>query len=390
MWTSESNTSIYPQFISELGKLQSKGSFHNDYLECCRLQRLIPCPFITIEEVEESVYICKLMNCIIDSGSWRAMLVACSTIGNSIIEIYLHNVRVTSHFIDDLSQLFKSNETTIQCLKLEYLDISGDVNLFVTSLKNLISNSTGLRYLSLSGLGLTDQHLSELLLPIRNHFTLEGLNLYYNQITDIGFQLIVNILPFAIHLNSISLKHNRLTGQSLQTLLQLYFGYNINGNHEIENEIKAITKLINDRNKSIKDYNRKLKKDTSNNKLLYELSDLEQLNNRIIKTSDGQNLVYNYSLRLIDLSRNENITNEDLLSFQSNLLNILHSGQCHILNRPHSPSQHHEKESKDGHEDSRDDHGVKVLTLCLRGLGTNEIHERIQNENYNGLINIVF
>ena len=90
MWTTESNTSIYPQFMNEIGKIPTKGSFQNDYLDICRLQRLIPCPFIINELVDESISLCKVMNCIIDSGSWRAMLVACSTIGNSIIEIYLH------------------------------------------------------------------------------------------------------------------------------------------------------------------------------------------------------------------------------------------------------------------------------------------------------------
>ena len=382
MWSFESNTNIYPQFINELGKNPTKGSWKNDYLECCRIQRLLPCPFIHLEEVEESIYSCKVMNCILDTGSWRAMLVACSTIGNTIVEIYLHHVRVNSHFIDDLCQLFKGNETTIQCLKLEYLEITGDLNLFINSLKSLLSNSNGLRYLSLIGLGITDQHLSELLLPIRNHCTLEGINLYNNVITDIGFQLIISMLPFTLRLNSLSLKQNNLTGQSLQALLQLYIGSNINNNHEIENEMKGITKIINDRNKAIKDYNRKLKKENSmnNNKLLYELNELEGLNNRIVKTNEGNNLIYNYNLRMIDLSRNERITNEELLSFQSNLLTILSSGQCHINETPGSI----EKEGNDSLE-----RGLTILTLCLRGLGTSDVRNTLQNENYNGMIKII-
>lgn len=161
-------------------------------------------------------------------------------------------------------------------------------------------------------------------------------------------------------------------------MLQLYTGYNLSSNHEADNEIKALNKSINERNKSIKDFNRKLKKDNSNNKLLYELTELELLTGRVVKTNDGSNLMYNYFLRFIDLSRNSDITDDELLRFQSSLLNILSSGQCHIPNTT-------------GH-DALEGNGnnLKVLTLCLRGLGTDDARNVIQNGNYNGMINIVF
>jgi hypothetical protein len=403
MWNCDTNSSAtYPQFHNEIGKYPTKGSWKQDYEHYCQQQHLIPCPFIKIEQIltseTKTLTICKVMNCLIDIGSWRAMLVACSTIGNTIIEIYIHNVRLTSQHLQDLGILFKSLSSTtesIQCLKLNYIEvIDEDPEVFFSStLKQFLSlNSIGLKYLSLVGNQIHDQILTELLIPLRNHSTLLGINLNQNQITDQGFISLLGMLPYALQLNAISCKANHLTGHSLTQLLQLFHGYTVTTDGE--NEIKALNKLVQERNKSIKDMNKRIKKELKDaagggggGTSLNELNELEPVSNRVVKTQESS-LIFNHSLRFLDLSWNETITAEDLLSFQDHAMIALSSSLSH----PSSPRS--TSPTKDvGKQSSHLEKEIAVLTLCLRGLGGEEMTEMhrdaLNQETFSGRLKVV-
>lgn len=371
VWTPTSNTSIFPSFVNELGKQPTKGSWMEDYHAICQAQHLTPCPFIKIEYLTNFPdYIsCKVMNCILDTATWRAILVACSMIGNTTLEIYLHNVEISSSHLDDLLQLFllnmKTNQELFSCLKLDHLSITdGNLQSFYHSFGTLLASSNGLKYLSLIGNQITDEIFQNLLIPIRNHCTLEGINLNHNLLTDQGFLSFLNILPYAIRLNSFSVKFNDLSGHSLHSLLTLFHGAQYS--NEQDSEVKMLNKLVQERNKVIKDLNKKAKKESKDSRGATgggELSEIELITNRIVKQSDASSLIFNPSLRYIDLSRNRGITSDDLISFQANAAAAL---------SPASPTQASMSPRKEGggspaphaHQE-----GTSVLTVCLRGLG---------------------
>lgn len=345
--------------MNEIGKYPTKGTWYDDYYEICQQQHLIPCPFIKIEEINEESssspsIICKVINCCLDTGTWRAILVACSCIGTKVIELYLHNVRITSYHLDDLLQLLKINET-IQCLKLDYLDIQGDNSLYFLSLKNLLASNTSsnLKYISLIGMGITDQHLLELILPLRNHCTLEGINFNQNLITDQGFISFLNMIPYAIRLNSFSFKSNNLTGQSLHYLINLFEGFHYLP--ENDQEMKIINKIIQERNKIIKEINKRIKKESKDG---IELNELEPITNRIVKSHD-HSFIFNNSLRFIDLSWNHAITMSDILSFQSNVSSAINKTNSTTAASPRKEGSH---------QSTHHEHHTSVLTLCLRGI----------------------
>jgi hypothetical protein len=397
MWTSEINSSsTFPQFLPELGKYPTKGSWKQDYEDCCQQQHLIPCPFFKIEQIpstneSRALTVCKLMNCLIDIGSWRAMLVACSAIGSTIIEIYLHNVRLSSQHLQDLGSLFKSSSEAIQCLKLNYIEIVDEDRtiFFSSSLKQFLSvSSVGLKYLSLVGNQLNDQILTELLIPLRNHSTLMGINLNHNEITDHGCMALLDMLPYAIQLNAISFKANLLSGRSLTHLLQIFSGFSLTA--EGENEIKALNKLIQERNKTIKEMNKRLKKDskessTGGSSGLTSLSEIEPISNRVVKSHESS-LIFNHSLRFVDLSWNVAISAEELLTFHDSAVIALSSSLSDLSSSPRSLSPTKESKQQPVRE-------TTVLTLCLRGLGGEEMTEMqrdaLTQETFSGRLKVV-
>jgi hypothetical protein len=397
VWTSTSNTSIFPSFVNELGKNQTKGSWIEDYHDICQAQHLIPCPFVKVESLNFSDYCsCKVMNCILDTGTWRSILVACSTVGNKILEISLHNVEISSAHLDDLLQLFlhnmKSNLELLSCLKFDYLSLSNtNQQLFYSSLKSLLSSSNGLKYLSLVGNQITDEIFQELLTPIRNHCTLEGINLNHNLLTDQAMISFLNILPYAIRLNSFSFKSNSLTGHSLHSLLSLFHGSPYS--NEQDAEVKMLNKLIQERNKVIKDLNKKAKKESKDSHSAVsggELHEIEPLTNRIVKQQDTTSLIFNHSLRFIDLSWNLSISPEHLLAFQTDASSALSSGPMPLV--ASTPGSLSPRKEGGGASSPAPPHLERsVLTICLRGLGGEAIHNTAGGEDdvYSGRLKIL-
>jgi hypothetical protein len=294
MWTSEVNAAKdYASFGAEIGKVASVGTFRGDYTACCTKQELVECTLIKSEEIGEAAHSVKLLNCIVDIATWRAMLVACSTTGNTVKELCFSNVKITPQHIEDLSALLKFSDG-IECVKLDYLTVVGDRDSFNVALKSLIANSPSLQYLSLKGNNLDDSFISATKVELRNHTSLTCLNLTENIIADAGVTELFDMLPLAICLNCIALKNNHFSGFTVvRGLENLLCG--VPTSPEIDAELKAIGKIIGDKNKAIKDANKKRKKEG-----LPELSEVASPANRIV----DKTTLLNRSIHTIDISRN--------------------------------------------------------------------------------------
>jgi hypothetical protein len=314
MWTFESNSAItYGTFANDLGKTPSKGSWYTDYLECCQKQRLVPCPFFKVEELASGVHSCKVMNGIIDIGTWRSFLVASSTLAGTIAEICLSNVSLSCQHLDDLATLLKTNESIIS-VKLDYLDISAESVAFAHSVKNILSLSSGVQYISMRGNGLTDEFLGIILPALKMNCTIQGINFANNQIGPNGFASLIHALPFALSLNSISLRYNQIDDSCLASALSVLIG-GLAMTSEAEAEIKVLVKAVNDRNKHVKDQNKKRKKEG-----LPELAETDPPTSRVINIKGSPPLLLNKQINLIDLSWNPGYSDDGLLQFAETIM----------------------------------------------------------------------
>lgn len=304
MWTSETNSSKdYSNFAGEIGKIASIGSFQSDYSACCAKQTLVECTFIKTQELGEAYHSVKVLNCIVDVATWRSMLMACSTTGNTVRELCFSNIQITPQHLEDLSVLLKSSES-IESVKLDYMTVVGNRESFYSALKSLIANSVSLQYLSLKGNNLDDSFITETKVELRNHTSLICLNLAENALTDVGVTELFDILPLAICLNCISMQNNYFSGASVVSGLEkLLCG--VPSSAEIDTELKAIGKIVGDRNKAIKDANKKRKKDG-----LPELAELVSPASRIVK--GDTTLLINRSIHTIDISRNRGFGIDDI------------------------------------------------------------------------------
>ena len=354
VWTNQSNGSKdYANFAADIGKAATTGSFQGDYSESCSKNGLVVCPFIKIEELGPSMHSCKLLNCDIDIATWRSMLVACSATGSTVTELCFSNIQVSPQHIADLAIFVKAK--AIECLKLDYLTVLGDAEAMYVSLKSVIANATSLQYLSLKGNNLDDRFLHETVTELRNHPCLVCLNLTENSITDEGMTTLFQMLPLAIGLNCISVKNNYITGASIVPGLEgLICGIVVTP--EIETELKAIGKIVGDRNKAIRDLNKKRKKEE-----LPELPELTPPGNRVVKGEST--LLFNRTIHTIDVSRNS--------GFDVNDMNVLADVSGKLMSSP-----------------PLDEATQCALTLTLHGLSDGD-KSFVSNTDFNGLLRFV-
>lgn len=357
MWTSESNAEKdYINFASEIGKTVSSGSWQNDYEDCCAKHELVPCSFIKTEELGESSHSLKILNAVIDIATWRSMLVACSNTGNTVKELCFSNIQITPKHIEDLSVLLKSSDA-ITSVKLDYITVAGEREEYSASLTSLITNSPFLQYLSLKGNNIEDSFVAENAVCLRNHTSLVCLSLAENLITDVGMNQLLEILPLAVGLNCISVKRNFVTGASLVPGVEnLLCGVVVTP--EIETELKAIGKIVADRNKSIKDGNKKRKKEG-----LPEVVELIAPASRVVKGEST--LLVNRSIHTIDVSWNE--------GFGLNEVNAFADVSGRLMTAP--PLD--------------EGTGQIALTLSVCGLGDEAKEVVLGTSNFNGLMNII-
>lgn len=313
MWSSSINSDklveSFPTIVE--GDVKTKGSWREDFDLLCEKYGVIPCPMIQCiskgENAERSE-ICRVTNAQIDISSWRIILLACTTIGNKVQEIVVHNCAVTHQHLSDLAQALKKSGCC-SVLKLHYLTMidcdlphtaptDGSVigtSKFLDAFKVLLGDDTCLSYISLKGNNLTDENIAALVDTIKNNLRLSALNLSGNRLTDKTCSALLKALKLNTNMKEISFGGNPITGDCLQTLLDLVLGTATTT--EDDAEIKAGAKVVGDKNKAIKELNKKRKKAGWER----EIKELVATTDCIVERESG-NVAVNRSLRMLDFS----------------------------------------------------------------------------------------
>ena len=302
-WYFESNSDeSSANYLTLLDKdTNSKGSWKEDFEFFCTQFSIIPCPFILSGNIFDSdKEFCRISNGIIDLSSWRAMLLASCTVGSKIIEIVAHYSELSPQHITDLSKALVKN-ASIQVLKLHYLQSvinTANLSLFTDAFKLLLSDATNLKYLSLEGSLFGDELIKSFNPSLANNFRLQCINLSENLLSD---DTIISLL-LAIKLNTnikfISFRKNNLDGSFLNAVLSPLLLGTLDSKVEDDNLVKANVKTIADKNKQLKDINKKRKKAG-----YPELPDIE-IPSECITKKDGKSVILNRSFKSLDFSLN--------------------------------------------------------------------------------------
>ena len=256
-WASDVNSQeLFNNFSDELKKADpSSGDFKADYLSVCDRLGVIPCSFFVYDPVLSA---CKISNCQVDISSWRAAMVACGLTGSPVKCFVVHHCSLQRQHILDLVAMLEKREF-FDAIKLDNIDW-GDQTAEADSLfTSLFSCAAVVEYVSLRHNGLSDTFVSSNAAALAHNIGLKYLNLSNNLITNEGFQcLISKVLRLSLSLYKVSLKSNLIDATALDPLLDLIFG-NVCTPEE-DSAFKAISKAATDKNKHIKDINKKKKK----------------------------------------------------------------------------------------------------------------------------------
>mmetsp|Transcript_10246 Transcript_10246/g.17132 ORF Transcript_10246/g.17132 Transcript_10246/m.17132 type:complete len:395 (-) Transcript_10246:204-1388(-) len=263
MWSSKANTSALIEDFAAAVEADnpSKGSFQDDYTEICSKYSVIPCPNIKAAVgIMDDFESCRIINCMVDLSSWRAMLLACCTMNAKVVEISVHGCPLSIQHIKDLA-LALNKIGTCQSLKLQYVEFGiNEENQaeYQDALRELMKDTMGLEYLSLKGNALTDEFIAPFIQESASNFKLTTLNLSENSFTDATVKALCAALKFNTSLQWISLQANKCTGEFLAELNVLLNGAEITPDEDAH--LKSIGKMLGDKNKAIKDVNKKRKK----------------------------------------------------------------------------------------------------------------------------------
>ena len=310
---------LIADFASELAKEAtiSSGNFTQDYEKLTSSFGIIPCPFV---KMSEDSTCCKVLNCEIDLSNWRAMLLAVGSVNSAIKEIVIHGCALTLQHIQDLEMTLEK-VGTIHTLKMDFttilaakssIDIEGegkgeeegveevdarvrvnprpDASEFWTP---VLSGSIMVPYLSLRGCRIDDECIKKLSGVIAENITLRALNLSNNPLSDEGAAELLKILPLMNSIEHLVMKQCQISGESIPSLAQVLTGRAVSD--EDDSVLKEVVKKVAEKNKSLKDLNKKRKGKFP------EIAELHAASERSINIGDSKLLVHR-SLAVIDLS----------------------------------------------------------------------------------------
>ena len=302
IWETRTNgDELLSNFISLLEKeVISKGSFQDDYDFYCNQFKIVRCPFIKSNVIDGEVESVKVLNCISDLSSWRAALLACCTVGSKVVEFSIHQSKLTPVHILDLAKAAEKSGM-IQIVKLQYLSIDWDAEnkgAYIAAFISLLNDITGIEYLSFKGNKFGDKITQEIIANIGKNFKLKCVNLADNDLTDAGAQGLLQSLRLNTNIKDISLAKNNISGDFINTILGPILLGTESANGDDEAAVKASTKYVTDRNKQIKDLNKKRKKAGFSELLEY------QLPGECITKRDGGLFIFNQSFNSFDISGN--------------------------------------------------------------------------------------
>lgn len=311
MWSYESNPiNLIDNFSSAVDvDVPSRGGWSEDFTAVCSKYKILaPCPYIKAvtsgsgPDMQQRI---RIINAMIDLSSWRAMLLAACCVGSKVKEISVHNCHIEPVFLQDLATALRKLGTC-PILRLNYMqmDLSKSYTEFQSAFVELLSDLTCLEHLSLKGNRLSDDFVAPLISALtENNFKLATLNLSTNDLTDVAAAQLLRSLRFSTSLKRVSLSANLLDGSCLSALSSLLIGTDVSA--EDEAKLKLIGKQVADKNKAIKELNKKRKKSGAP-----DVIEVVPSHDCCVKR-DGKVVAINRSLAALDLSRNP------LLDFQT-------------------------------------------------------------------------
>jgi len=309
MWSFEVNadTLIDNFAVAVETDTASKGSWQLDYEAFCEKFKIVRCPFVKAAALSSESESCRVLNAFVDLSNWRAMLLACCTTGSKVIEISVHGARLEPQHLVDMSAALKKMGSC-RSLKLQYLDWQDGSGLNETNTvqyqEAFVSVLGEVGYASLKGNSFTDDFIAPVLASLSQNFKLNLLNLSNNQLSDQSLRVFLKAVRCTTNVKTVSFESNRITGESLSVLGELFLGSDFTA--EDDATVKANTKLVGDRNKQIKEVNKKRKKAN-----LAELKELTPSLDCSVKKE--KTLVHaNRSLQRLDLSNNPTLQVESL------------------------------------------------------------------------------
>ena len=290
---------LIADFHGELQKdATSAGSFEEDYSTVCSTFNIVSCPFIQISTNKAT---CKVMHCAIDLSNWRAMLIAASTVNSEVKEFVFVNCVLTKQHIDALSMALEKLGT-IHALRMEYITIiqsteEGDISK-AEFWKPLLDGKIHVPYVTLTGCGIDCQCIKDSIQVLSENLSIQALNLSDNLLTDAGASALFNIVPLISSIKYLVLRNCEITGDenSLQSLVEVFVGKPVSEEHDAV--MKTVAKNVVERNKALKDLNKKRKGKYP------ELADLVAPTERTIKVGD-ESLMVHRAMISIDISHNK-------------------------------------------------------------------------------------
>jgi len=279
-------------YQGELGKeIASKGSFEADYADQCAKYNVVPCPFITSHNGTV-----RVANCAVDLSSWRTMLLVVTSVPSLNVEnLVVHNAVIGAGHLADLAAA--TGEKGFKSVRFDYLEQLSDEAK--QALGQFLAADVKVEYVSFRGCGLDDTFITANVAALQANFSMKGLNLSYNSITDVGAAALVAALRPNVALREVSLGKNLVTGDGgwVEELARLLAGSTPSADDDAA--CKGVTKALGEFNKKIKEINKKRKKDK-----MPELAEVPApAKERILKV-EKELVLANRILSVIDLGQN--------------------------------------------------------------------------------------
>lgn len=293
-WASDVNGHELESYAQEIGKNDvSSGDFTIDYSDVCGKLSITPCSFVSFDVALNA---CKISNCAIDLAAWRAVMIACS-LGNSPVKnVAVYHCTITQQHVTDLVCMLEK-KVEMDAIKIDNCEWGTD-STANDVLGILLSTKAIVHYMSFRYNGLDDSFVSANATALSQNLFLQFLNLSNNCITDEGLQtLATNVLRCNLSLKKVSLKNNLIEGRSLSPFIDLVFGSVCTS--EEDTAFKVIAKAAADKNKQIKDVNKKRKKSNEP-----EISEVE-VPERVVKIGKSDLQLINKTILEIDISWNK-------------------------------------------------------------------------------------
>ncbi len=298
IWDSGANSATTINLTSELAKdTPSKGSWIDDYNAICEAVKLTKCPHFTSGSIEPGFQVFRMSNCIVDDANWKAALLACASVGSGVKEIVLQRCQLEPSHLSDLALAIEKMGSIVS-LKLEYLTWNREkVGEYREGMKQLLSVGVSIDYLSIRGNKLGDSFVTELLsqsLPFS--IFIKAINISDNNLTEAGLASLLSCVRLNTTLEWINASNNHISSLPVDAISTLLLSSVMSADDEAQ--LKGQAGRVGDRNKAIKELNKKRKKGGQ-----VEIPELALKAACVVKIG-AENRLVNQSLSIVDLSQN--------------------------------------------------------------------------------------